>query len=92
MSSSTEGRNGDQQPREFSWNLFVDRASNARGSGAGILLKSPKGFKVCYALHIEFVASNNKADYETLINGMLIVLKVGTTNLKINDDSQLVIN
>ncbi|XP_021602946.1 uncharacterized protein LOC110608038 [Manihot esculenta] len=91
-SSSAEGRDGGQPPREFNWKLFMDGASNAGGSGARILLKGPEGLKVCYALRPEFIASNNMAEYETLINGMLMASEVGATDLKISSDSQLVIN
>ena len=44
----------------------MDGASGAGGSGAGIILKGPEGFKVCYALRLEFNASNNVAEYEVL--------------------------
>ncbi|XP_021603076.1 uncharacterized protein LOC110608172 [Manihot esculenta] len=81
-----------QSPREFNWKLYVDGASSVGGSGAGIMLKGPEGFKVCYALRLEFKASNNVAEYEALINGMLIAAEVGVTDLEINSGSQLVIN
>lgn len=55
-------------------------------------MKGPEGFRVYYALGLEFVASNNMAEYKALINGTLIASKVGATNIKINSDSQLVIN
>ncbi|XP_043807314.1 uncharacterized protein LOC122721960 [Manihot esculenta] len=78
--------------QEFSWKLYVDGASGAEGSGAGIMLKGPEDFKVCYALRLEFKASNNVAEYEALVNGMLVASEIGVTNLEVNSDSQLVIN
>ncbi|XP_021602516.1 uncharacterized protein LOC110607641 [Manihot esculenta] len=78
--------------QDFRWKLYVDGASSARGSGARIILKGLEGFKICYALRLEFNASNNVAEYEVLINGMLIATEVGVTDLAINSDSQLVIN
>ncbi|XP_043811565.1 uncharacterized protein LOC122723477 [Manihot esculenta] len=87
-----EGERERQSAREFNWKLYVDGASSAGGSGAGIMLKGPEGFKVCYALRLEFKASNNVAEYEALINGMIIAMEVGVTDLEINSDSQLVIN
>ncbi|XP_043807330.1 uncharacterized protein LOC122721973 [Manihot esculenta] len=76
---------GERQPsQEFSWKLYVDGALSAGGSGAGVMLKGPEGFKVCYALRLEFSASNNIAEYETLINGMLIAMEIGATDLEIN--------
>ena len=84
-------REGEPHP-EFYWKLYVDGASGTEGSGAGIMLMGPEDFKVCYALRLEFKASNNVAEYEALINGMLVALEVGVTDLEINSDSQLVIN
>ncbi|XP_021595170.1 uncharacterized protein LOC110602052 [Manihot esculenta] len=87
-----EIEHNEQLSRKFSWSLFVDGASSIEGNGAGVMLKGPGGFKVCYALWLEFNATNNVADYEALINGMLIAMEVGATDLEINSDSQLVIN
>ncbi|XP_043815293.1 uncharacterized protein LOC122724412 [Manihot esculenta] len=84
----TEG----QSSQEFDWKLYIDGASGAGGSSAGIQLKGPGEFKVCYALRLEFKASNNVAEYEALINGMLVAMEVGATDLEVNSDSQLVIN
>ena len=56
------------------------------------MLKGPGEFKVCYALRLGFKASNNVAEYEALINGMLVAIEVGATDLEVNSDSQLVIN
>ena len=46
------------------WKLSVDGASNAQGSGAGLILTSPKGIDIEYALRFGFHASNNEAEYE----------------------------
>lgn len=70
----------------------MDGASSSIGSEAGILLKGSDGFKVFYALHFGFTESNNMAEYEALLNGMQIALEVGATDLRINNDSQLVVN
>ena len=43
------------------WKLFVDGASNAQGSGAGLILTSPEGIDIEYALRFRFQASNNEA-------------------------------
>ncbi|XP_021616631.1 uncharacterized protein LOC110617941 [Manihot esculenta] len=91
-SETVQGERERQPPRDFGWKLYMDGASGARGSGAGIMLKGPEGFKVCYALRLEFSASNNVAKYEALINGMLVAMEVGETDLEVNSDSQLVVN
>ncbi|XP_043812740.1 uncharacterized protein LOC110608389 [Manihot esculenta] len=90
-SENIEGERERQPSREFNWKLYVDGASGAGGSGAGIMLKGPEGFKVCYALRLEFSATNNVAEYEALMNRMMIAAEVGAIDLEVNSDSQLVI-
>ena len=52
------------------WRLSVDGATNAQGSGAGLILTSPNGIDVEYALRFGFQASNNEAEYEAVIAGL----------------------
>ena len=49
------------------WKLFVDGAANAQGSGVGLILTSPEGIDIEYALRFGFQASNNEAEYEAVI-------------------------
>ena len=39
-----------------------------------------------------FAASNNAAEYEALVNGLMIAIKLGVRRLDIRGDSQLIIN
>ena len=50
--------------------MRIDGSSNVNGSGAGVILESPTGEKVNYALRLEFPISNNEAEYEALIAGL----------------------
>ena len=52
------------------WKLSVDGATNSQGSGAGLILTSPKAIDIEYALRFGFQASNNKAEYEAVITGL----------------------
>ncbi|KAK3020901.1 hypothetical protein RJ639_045884 [Escallonia herrerae] len=45
-------------------NLYVDSSSAIGSNGTFIILVSPDGFVIEYALHFGFQASNNKAEYE----------------------------
>ena len=49
------------------WKLLVDGAANAQGRGAGLVLTSPEGIDIEYALRFGFQALNNEAEYETVI-------------------------
>ncbi|XP_074300718.1 uncharacterized protein LOC141632026 [Silene latifolia] len=52
------------------WTLYIDGASNARGAGVGLVLRSPKGDMIVQAIRCEFKATNNEAEYEALILGI----------------------
>ena len=41
------------------WKLSVDGAANAQGSGVMLILTSPEGIDIEYALRFGFLASNN---------------------------------
>ena len=49
------------------WTLFVDRASNNRGEGTGIVLIIPDGMALEQAIKLEFIASNNESEYKALL-------------------------
>lgn len=51
------------------WDLFVDGASNVKGSGIGLVFRTPEGQTLEQADRLGFEASNNEAEYEALIQG-----------------------
>ena len=62
------------------------------GAGAGVILVSPEGGKFQYVVRLHFPASNNIAEYEALISGLLIAIDIGATHLYVYGDSKLVID
>ncbi|XP_074337232.1 uncharacterized protein LOC141674424 [Apium graveolens] len=58
------------------WSLFVDGASKGDGTGAGIELISLEAHRIRCAIHLTFHATNNDAEYEALINGPKLALKM----------------
>ncbi|GKA25862.1 reverse transcriptase domain-containing protein, partial [Tanacetum coccineum] len=62
------------------------------GSGAGLILISPKGTEFTYALRFQFTTSNNEAEYEALIAGIWIAAQMGVCNVQVSVDSKLVAN
>ncbi|XP_027911605.1 uncharacterized protein LOC114170324 [Vigna unguiculata] len=80
----------DRQATKISWILFVDGASNLKGSGAGIVLEGLEGVLIKQSLRFAFKASNNQAEYEALIAGMLLAKEMGITRLLVKSDSTLV--
>ncbi|XP_014660527.1 uncharacterized protein LOC106804276 [Setaria italica] len=59
-------------------------------AGAGVVLISPKGNTLRYAIRLHFKASNNDTEYEALVNGLRIAIELGATRLYVLDDSELV--
>ena len=51
----------------------------APGSGARVVLISPDGSRLRYAICLHFLASNNVTEYEALINGLRITIELGAT-------------
>nr|XP_043620119.1 uncharacterized protein LOC122591964 [Erigeron canadensis] len=70
--------------------LFTDGASNADGSGAGLILTSPGGQEFTYALRFNFKASNNAAEYEALLAGLRIAIQMKVEHIHVCVDSQIV--
>ncbi|KAL0434450.1 UNVERIFIED_CONTAM: hypothetical protein Slati_2779300 [Sesamum latifolium] len=49
------------------WSLYVDGSSTLVGSRAGIVLESPQGDKLKYAIKLEYPSSNNETEYEAFL-------------------------
>ena len=73
------------------WKLSVDGAANAQGSGAGLILTSPEGIEIEYALRFRFHTSNNEAEYEAVIAGLNLAHSLEVDRLEIYSNSQLVV-
>ena len=73
------------------WRLSVDGAANAQGSGAGLILTSPEGIDIEYALRFGFRAFNNEVEYEAVIAGLNLAHSMEVDQLEVCNDSQLVV-
>jgi ribonuclease HI len=74
------------------WTINFNGSLQLQGTGAGILVTSPKGESFIYVLQMYFPASNNAAEYEALLHGLMITTALGIRQLKVLDDSMLIIN
>ena len=84
-----------QQPTEVHsehWTMFFDGSKMLNGSGAGVVLVSPRGDKLRYVLQIHFDSSNNEAEYEALLYGLRMAISLGVRRLMVYGDSDLVVN
>ena len=69
----------------------MDGAANAQGSGSGLILTSPNGIDMEYALRFGFQASNNEAEYEAVIARLNLTCSIEADQLEVCSDSQLVV-
>ena len=73
------------------WEVYVDGASNQKGSGVGLVLMSPEKAVIEKSLRLDFSATNNEAEYETLLVGMAMVQRMGGKSIKLFSNSRLVV-
>jgi hypothetical protein len=52
------------------WTLYFNGSMMKTGAGAGLLFISPLGEHLRYTVRLHYLASNNMADYETLLCGL----------------------
>ncbi|KAL0367030.1 UNVERIFIED_CONTAM: Ribonuclease HI [Sesamum radiatum] len=77
--------------KDQKWLLHVDGSSTAQGSGVGIVISTPQGEDLEFAIKFGFKASNNEAEYEALVIGMRMAHETGAKHLLAYSDSQLVV-
>ena len=73
------------------WKVYVNGIANQRGSGVGLVLISPERITIEKSLRLGFSATNNKAKYEALLEGMSMVQKLGEKAVNMFSDSRLVV-
>ena len=59
------------------WKVYVDGAVNQRGSGVGLVVVSPEKLTIEKSLRLSFLAANNEAEYEALLEGISMVQRMG---------------
>ena len=73
------------------WEVHVDGASNQKGSGVGLVLTSSEKVIIEKSLRLDFLATNNEAEYKALLEGMAMVQRMGGKSIKLFSDSRLVV-
>ena len=79
-------------PWEDIWQVYVDGVSNCQGSRFGIILIYSEGIRVEKSFRLGFLASNNEAEYETLLARLRMSRQVGVDKVKLYCDSWLVVS
>ena len=89
MDEKLVGQIAVQEPLQ--WKVYVDRAANQKGFGVGLVLISPEKLILEKSLRLGFSATNNETKYETLLEEMSMVHKMGGKSVAIFSDSRLVV-
>ena len=70
--------------------MYIDKAANQRGSEVGLVVVSLEGVIIEKSLRLGFSATNNEAEYEALLTGMVMVQKMGGRVVELFSNSRLV--
>ncbi|XP_075512757.1 uncharacterized protein LOC142548338 [Primulina tabacum] len=70
-----------QLGQEKVWRVFVDGAASKEGSGVGVVLISSTWENVKVTVRLDSWASNNEAEYESVVIGMKTVRETGATRI-----------
>jgi hypothetical protein len=69
------------------WTMYFNGSLMKTGAGMGLLFISPLGVHMLYVIRLYFPASNNIAEYETLVTGLCIIVELGVRHLDVRGDS-----
>ena len=69
----------------------MDGSSTAGAGGVGVILLSPEEDILKYRVQLQFVATNNEAEYEAVLTSMRVAKALGVRNLKLKSNSKLVV-
>ena len=69
------------------WTVQTDGLATKRVGGAGVVLILPEGETLKYAIRLQFLATNNKAEYEALLTGLSLAKALRAKSLIVQVDS-----
>ena len=90
MDEKSVGLIATQEPLQ--WKVYMDGAANQKGSGVGLVLISSEKLVVKKSLRLSFLATNNEAEYEALLEGMSMIHRMGGKSVTMFSDSRLVVD
>ena len=80
----------EDKPDSTYWTIHFDGSRQLEGSGAGVVLTSPRGDKIRYVLRLMFPCTNNAAEYEALLHGLRVAKEINLSRVRCFRDSDLV--
>jgi hypothetical protein len=94
--TSEQNNLGESTPQEDSpdhtgwWKVYVDGASNSKGSGTGVVIITPDETVIEQSIRLDFKTSNNEAEYEAVLAGLKSAKTLEARRLIVYCDSLLV--
>ena len=80
-----------EQKRNLGSSNLMDGLSIENSVGAGIVIISPRGVKTILSFNLAFRCTNNHAKYQALVIGLEILLDLGAKDVRVIEESQLVL-
>ena len=85
--TNMEGQGAREHPQ---WIIHTDESSNRQVGGASIVLHSLEGDEIKCMVRLDFLATNNEVEYETLVAGLDLAIATGAISVVVYCDSQVV--
>ena len=85
--TNMEGQWAKEHPQ---WSIHTNRSSNRQAGEAGIVIHSPKGDEIKCMVHLDFLTTNNEAEYEAVVVGLDLAKAAGATRMVVCCDSQVI--
>jgi len=76
----------EESPMEI-WTVQIDGSTMKKAGGVGVVLIPPEGETFKYAVRLQFLATNNEAEYEVLLIGLSLAKALGAKSLIAQADS-----
>ena len=74
------------------WSIHMDGSSNQHAGGTGVVIQTPEGDKIECMIRLDFLTTNNEAEYEALVAGLDLAKAAGAENMIIHCDSQVIMS
>ncbi|XP_075645491.1 uncharacterized protein LOC142616548 [Castanea sativa] len=81
----------EEEPPMKTWTVQTDGFTTRKVGGAGVVLISLEKETLKYVVRLQFLATNNEAEYEALLIGLSLAKALREKNLIIQVDYQLII-
>ena len=82
--------NHDETEDSKRWVVHVDGSSTRHVGGISVVLQSPEGDKLKHKVRLQYQATNNEVEYETLLKGLELAKSVEAKSILVLGDSQLI--